>query len=232
MREIPTSAGSTSDGAAGEIKVVSLAEYVFERMENDILSGKYRRGETFTESKLSELFGVSRTPIREAIRRLEQENLIRITKKGVEITGIDRRDIEDIYEIRERLEGLAAKRCAGVIAEDGIAALRETVDLQEFYAGKGMSEKVRDTDSAFHEAIYAMCGSSVYLSVLSSLHRRIRKYRKLSLQDSARAVRAVAEHREILDALAAHDGERAERLTARHIRNARDNILKNISDAD
>ena len=216
--------------STGDLKFVSLADSVFERIEGDILSGKYKKGETFTESKLSELFGVSRTPIREAIRRLEQEDLIRITTKGIEIKGISASDIEDIYEIRGRIEGLAAKKCAGVITEEGLERLKEIIDLQEFYTGKGLSEKVRDTDSAFHESIYSICGSGIYLSVLKNLHKRIKKYRKLSIQDPGRAKRAVAEHREIYDALKAHDGELAEKLTAMHIDNARTNIMKNFNE--
>ena len=210
-----------------ELKFVSLADSVFEKIEGDILSGKYKKGETYTESKLSELFGVSRTPIREAIRRLEQENLIRITTKGVEILGIERSDIEDIYEIRSRIEGLAAKKSAGKINDDALAKLR---DIQEFYTLKGLDEKIRDTDSEFHETIYELCGSAIYLSVLSTLHRRIRKYRRLSIQDPDRAHKAVEEHREIYRALADRNGELAEKLTARHIENARDNVLKNFSE--
>ena len=216
--------------STGDLKFVSLADSVFERIEGDILSGKYKKGETFTESKLSELFGVSRTPIREAIRRLEQEDLIRITTKGIEIKGISASDIEDIYEIRGRIEGLAAKKCAGIIAEEGLEHLKEIIDLQEFYTGKGLSEKVRDTDSAFHESIYSICGSGIYLSVLKNLHKRIKKYRKLSIQDPERAKRAVLEHREIYDALKKHDGELAEKLTAMHIDNARTNIMKNFNE--
>ncbi len=216
--------------STGDLKFVSLADSVFERIEGDILSGKYKKGETFTESKLSELFGVSRTPIREAIRRLEQEDLIRITTKGIEIKGISASDIEDIYEIRSRIEGLAAKKCAGIITEEGLEHLKEIIDLQEFYTGKGLSEKVRDTDSAFHESIYSICGSGIYLSVLKNLHKRIKKYRKLSIQDPERAKRAVYEHREIYDALKAHDGELAEKLTAMHIDNARTNIMKNFNE--
>jgi len=173
---------------------------------------------------------VSRTPIREAIRRLEQEDLIRITTKGIEIKGISASDIEDIYEIRSRIEGLAAKKCAGIITEEGLEHLKEIIDLQEFYTGKGLSEKVRDTDSAFHESIYSICGSGIYLSVLKNLHKRIKKYRKLSIQDPERAKRAVAEHREIYDALKVHDGELAEKLTAMHIDNARTNIMKNFNE--
>ncbi len=213
-----------------ELKFVSLADSVFEKIEADILSGKYRKGETFTESKLSELFGVSRTPIREAIRRLEQENLINITTKGVEILGIERSDIEDIYEIRGRIEGLAAKKSAGVISDEDLKKLCEIIDLQEFYTNKGHSEKVRDTDSEFHETIYAVCGSNIYLSVLSNLHRRIKKYRRLSIQDPERAKKAVEEHRGIYEALAARNGELAEKLASEHIANARDNILKNFDE--
>ena len=216
--------------STGDLKFVSLADSVFERIEGDILSGKYKKGETFTESKLSELFGVSRTPIREAIRRLEQEDLIRITTKGIEIKGISASDIEDIYEIRGRIEGLAEKKCSGIIAEEGLEHLKEIIDLQEFYTGKGLSEKVRDTDSAFHESIYSICGSGIYLSVLKNLHKRIKKYRKLSIQDPERAKRAVLEHREIYDALKKHDGELAEKLTAMHIDNARTNIMKNFNE--
>lgn len=216
--------------STGNLKFVSLADSVFEQIEGDILSGKYKKGETFTEQKLSELFGVSRTPIREAIRRLEQEDIIRVTTKGMEVKGISSSDIEDIYEIRSRIEGLAAKKCAGIITDEDLENLREIIDLQEFYTEKGLSEKVRDTDSAFHEKIYAICGSNIYLSVLSNLHRRIKKYRKLSIQNPERAKKAVLEHREIYDALVKHDGELAEKLTAMHIDNARSNIMKNFNE--
>jgi DNA-binding GntR family transcriptional regulator len=216
--------------STGELKFISLADSVFEKIEGNILSGKYKKGETFTESKLSQLFGVSRTPIREAIRKLEQEDLIRITTKGIEIKGISASDIEDIYEIRSRIEGLAAKKCAGIITEEGLEQLKEIIDLQEFYTQKGLSEKVRDTDSAFHESIYSICGSGIYLSVLKNLHRRIKKYRKLSIQRPERAKKAVLEHREIYDALSKHDGELAEKLTAMHIDNARSNIMQNFNE--
>lgn len=215
---------------AGEVRFVSLADSVFERFEDEILSGRFAKGEIFTESRLSELFGVSRTPIREAIRRLEQENLIRNSKKGVEILGTDIDDIHDIYEIRSRLEGLAAKKCAGIIEQKEIDELREILDLQEFYIQKGLSEKIKDTDSQFHEKIYSICGSTVYSSVLSTLHRRIKKYRKLSVQNHERALLAAAEHREILDALSEHNGEKAEMLTAKHIENAHKNIVKNFKE--
>ncbi|MBR5528146.1 MAG: GntR family transcriptional regulator [Clostridia bacterium] len=221
---------TTSPQGSGELKFVSLADSVFERIENDILSGKFRPGDTYTECTLSKLFGVSRTPVREAIRRLEQEGLIRITTKGAEILGVDMQDLEDIYEIRGRLEGLAAKKCAKKITDEELASLKEIIELHEFYTQKGLSDKIKDTDSEFHETIYAVCGSDIYSSVLSSLHRRIRKYRKLSVQNPTRAAQAAKEHREIYTALENHDGNLAEKLTAQHIENAHKNIINSFNE--
>ncbi|MBQ8441619.1 MAG: GntR family transcriptional regulator, partial [Clostridia bacterium] len=91
-----------------EHKSISLAEQVFDRLETDILSGKYQPGEVLTELKLVNDLGVSRTPIREALRRLEQEHIIEITPKGILVLGVSQKDLEDILEIRTRIEGLAA----------------------------------------------------------------------------------------------------------------------------
>ena len=89
-------------------KSTSLADQVFEKLENDIIQGVYPRGELLTELKLVEQLGVSRTPIREALRRLEQERLIEDTGKGSRVVGIPVADLEDIMNIRERVEGHAA----------------------------------------------------------------------------------------------------------------------------
>ena len=91
-----------------EFKTVSLADQVFERLENDIITGVYPRGEILTELKLVEQLGVSRTPIREALRRLEQERLIAESGKGSVVLGITVEDLVDIMQIRQRVEGLAA----------------------------------------------------------------------------------------------------------------------------
>ena len=89
-------------------KTVSLADQVFERLEDDIITGVYPRGEILTELKLVEVLGVSRTPIREALRRLEQERLIAESGKGSVVLGITQEDLMDIMDIRQRVEGLAA----------------------------------------------------------------------------------------------------------------------------
>ena len=118
------------------MKNESLADKVFEQLEADILEGKYTAGETVTEIELSNKFQVSRTPIREAIRRLEQENLVSESGKGIKILGISCKDLSDIYDVRMRIEGLAARFAAEHITDDELEKLSEIIDLQEFYTSK------------------------------------------------------------------------------------------------
>ena len=132
-----------------EHKTVSLADQIFIELENNILTGVYTRGEVFTEMNLSEMLGVSRTPVREAIRRLEQERLVEITTKGVVIIGISPKDISDMYEIRLRTEGLASRWAANVMSEEAKKELCEIVELQEFYTAKKDADNIKNMDSKF-----------------------------------------------------------------------------------
>ncbi len=209
-----------------EHKMISIADQVFEELEHDILSGVYERGETLTELKLSERMGVSRTPIREALRRLEQEHIIEATSKGAKVIGISREDIADICAIRLRLEGLAARWAAERADEEGLAALRETVELQEFYTRKKDPDSIRNVDSRFHQTIYALCGSNSMRDTLEPLHRKLLKYRRVSVTAESRAVKSLEEHRAIYEAIAAREGDSAEKLTIEHVQNARDSILR------
>lgn len=205
--------------------MISIADQVFDELERDILSGVYERGEILTELKLSERLGVSRTPIREALRRLEQEHIIEPTSKGARVIGITRDDIADICEIRLRLEGLAARWTAERADAAAIQALKEAVELQEFYTQKEDPEGIKNADSRFHQAIYALCGSHSMQDTLNPLHRKLLKYRRVSVSAHSRAEKSLEEHRAIYEAIAAHDGAKAEALTIQHVRNARDSIL-------
>ena len=209
-----------------EHKTISLADQVFEHLETDILSGKYKIGESLTESKLSLELGVSRTPIREALRRLEQEHLIEEAPKGMVVVGIGEKDLADIFEIRAALEGKAAKMAAENYNEEQMNVVREALEFQEFYLGKQDPDRIKSMDSRFHETIYKMSGSTIFYDVLMPLHKKILKYRKASVSDSSRAAASVAEHRAIYEAIAAHDGELAARLIIEHLNNAYNHIIR------
>lgn len=207
-----------------EHKTVSIADQVFEILEKDILTGVYARGEILTETKLSEKLGVSRTPIREALRRLEQERLVVGTSRGMRVVGLDMRDIEDIYEIRSRVEGLAARRAADRAKPEQLDELKRILDMQEFFTIKEDSDSIIDADNQFHDMLYRLSGSLVLYDTLSPLHRKIVRYRKVSVRHGGRAKESYAEHKAIYEAIAAHDPDKAEELLLRHTVNARNSI--------
>ena len=209
-----------------EHKSISLAEQVFDRLETDILSGKYQPGEVLTELKLVADLGVSRTPIREALRRLEQEHIIEMTPKGILILGVSQKDLEDILEIRTRIEGLAAYMAAKNITEEQMEELRETVELQEFYVPKHDADRINGMDSKFHLLIYRFSGSVPLYDTLMPLHKKLLKYRKASVENEIRSVNSSQEHRAIFEAIAARNAELAEKYMMEHIANAKDYIQK------
>ena len=209
-------------------KTASLADQVFEKLENDIIQGIYPKGEILTELKLVEQLGVSRTPIREALRRLEQERLIEDAGKGSKVLGITEDDLLDIMNIRERIEGLAAYYAAINITEEGKAALSHIVDLQEFYFNKNDPDHLRKVDDEFHDAICRLSGRTVITDTLIPLHRKTRRFRRIAMEDRERTTKTTQEHRAIYEAIVSGDALLAKQLTKAHIANAKDHMIRNL----
>ncbi len=208
-----------------EHKTISLAEQVLERLENDILTGKYQRGEVLTELKLVSDLGVSRTPVREALHRLEQEHIIEITQKGILVLGVTEQDLKDIFAIRMRIEGMASAFAVENMSPEQLNELKETLELQEFYVGKQDPERIKTMDSKFHQLIYRYCGSAVLNDTLMPLHKKVQKYRRASVENNSRAQQSAREHRAIFEAIEARNAALAEKYTTEHIANAADHIL-------
>lgn len=207
----------------------SLSGKVFEALENEILTGVLEPGEVLSENKVSSRLGVSRTPVREALLRLEQEGLVKAEPgKGAVVVGITQGDLLDIYEIRIRIEGLAARYAARNITDEQVKEMVDVVELQKFFAAKGDSQNVRDLDSKFHSMIYKFCTSRILTDTLNSLHHRIERFRRMSVETGGRGSLSVEEHKEIVEALAAHDEDKAENLLIEHIRNARDKLFEMV----
>lgn len=207
----------------------SLGISVFEELEEGILNGKIESGENLTEIKLSSDLGVSRTPVREALRMLEQKNLVQITpNKGAIVLGISEKDLDDIYTIRMNIEGLGARWTVANITEEQIDDLKEIVELQEFYMMKDSLEQINQLDAKFHEKMYEYSNSRTLQYMLSDLHHMIKRYRKISFNSKGRTEKAIEEHRKILEAVISHDSDAAEKLTIQHIKNAKENLLNII----
>ena len=209
-------------------KTASLADQVFEKLENDIIQGIYPKGEILTELKLVEQLGVSRTPIREALRRLEQERLIEDAGKGSKVLGITEDDLLDIMNIRERIEGLAAYYAAMNITEEGKAELAHIVDLQEFYFNKHDADHLRKVDDEFHDAVCRLSGRTVITDTLIPLHRKTRRFRRIAMEDRERTRKTTQEHHAIYEAIVSGDALLAKQLTKAHIANAKDHMIANL----
>jgi len=210
-----------------EHKNISIADQIFEQLEREILSGKYPRSTVLSELGLSKELGVSRTPVREAIRRLEQEDILEECGKGMVVVGITPEDMKDMFEIRLAVEGEAARRAAQLITDDRLHALREILDLQRFYSEKGgenSSDQIKNMDSQFHEIVYSACGSRPYIRTLLPLHKRMMKLRKASVSKHSRAMQSLEEHEAIYEALRKHDPDAAEEAVLTHTRNARERM--------
>ncbi len=206
-------------------KTVSLADQVFEQLENDIIQGIYPRGEILTELKLAEQLGVSRTPIREALRRLEQERLISDAGKGSVVLGITEDDILDIMNIRQRIEGLAAYYATINMDDEARAELAHIVDLQEFYYNKEDLDHLRQADDKFHDAICRLSGRTVIYDTLRPLLRKTRRYRRISMQSKDRVTNTMREHREIYEAIISGNADLAMELSSKHIEKAKQHMI-------
>ncbi len=209
-----------------EHKTISLADQVFDHLENDILSGKYQRGEVLTESKLCAEMGVSRTPIREALRRLEQEHIIEESGKGSVVIGINEKDLEDIFLIRKSLECMAASLAAKNRTDEQLKDLKEALEFQEFYLNKNDPEQIKLMDNRFHETLYKLSGSTTFYDTLVPLHKKIQKYRRASVENSSRAAASVAEHRKIYEAIESKNSVAAAKYASEHVENAYRHIMR------
>ena len=206
----------------------SLADQVFERLENDIIQGVYPRGEILTELKLVEQLGVSRTPIREALRRLEQERLIEESGKGSVVLGITSDDLVDIMNIRQHIEGLCAYYACVNMTEEGLKELQHIIDLQDFYYAKWDTDHLQKADDMFHDAICELSRRNVIRDTLVPLHRKTRRYRRNALLDKDRATQSLKEHHTILDAMLTGDPDKVKTAMDFHMGKVKAQLLKGL----
>lgn len=206
----------------------SLRGRVFQKLREDILSGKYKEHEELKEVAIGEELGVSRTPVREAFRQLELEGLIQIVpNRGAYVTGITAKDVKDIYMIRSLLEGLCARLATEKITEEQLEEMEENVYLADFHASKGHLDQMAELDNRFHDILYEACDSKMLEHTLRDYHQYVLRVRQKTLATNTRGRASNNEHRQIMEAIKTKDADRAEQLANRHMLNAYDNMVKN-----
>ena len=172
----------------------SLRSQVFQTIRDDILKGKYEENDELREATLGKELGVSRTPVREALRQLELEGLVNIIpNKGAYVTGISDKDVHDIYMIRSMLEGLCVRWATEHITQEQLEELDEIILLSEYHMDKGHSDQLTELDGRFHQILYEASKSRILDHVLSDFHKYVQLQEGLPLrQKSVRSSRLVS----------------------------------------
>jgi DNA-binding GntR family transcriptional regulator len=206
----------------------TLADRVFTRLQDDIVLGVLPPGTKLGETELAARYGVSRGPLREAIRRLESRKLLeRVPHVGTRVASLNVADLIEIYRVREALEGMAARLAAEQMTDEEVAGLRDVLAQHE--QQQDLKEDTayfqREGDLDFHYRIIQGSHNHTLIHLLiGEIYHLVRMYRYQFSTTANRPQKALAEHRRIIEAIEARDGEMAELLMRRHISRARENI--------
>ena len=205
-----------------------LRDVVFNTLREAILRGDLVAGERLMELQLAAKLGVSRTPIREAIRMLEQEGLaITIPRKGAIVAGMTEKDMQDVLEIREALEELSVQVACDKITEEEIAKLQENMKKFESSLESGDLKKMAQADVEFHDVIYQATDNPKLISMLNNLREQMYRYRVEYLKNPQNHEQLLKEHEAIYKGIVEKDKKAVTEMIRRHISNQVD-VVKNI----
>ena len=213
-----------------DCKERALEGRVMQKIREDIVGGKNQEHDALREAAGGKELGVSRTPVREALRQLELEGLVTIIpNRGAYVTGISQKDSWDIYSLRSLLEGMCARWAVEHITEKQLDELEEIILLSEFQLKKGSgfsAEQITALDGRFHDVLYEASGSRILSHVLTDFHNYVQSARKSSVISEDRARKSIREHKQILRAIRDRDAEMAEQLANEHILHVMQNLKK------
>lgn len=209
-----------------DYKKVSLSNQISEKIEEEILHGQYPQGSIISPEKAASDLRVGLGTVKEALIRLEAERLVEETGAGFKVLGITAGDIDDMFDVKRKIEAKATALAAEKMSDEALAELGAILKRQEKAVEAGGAEAVKNLDTKFHDFIYSCCGSTTYEIILSPIHHKLSKYRKASLEKSDRIMNSVKEHRKVYEAMARRDIEEVERLMMIHIEHAYASITK------
>lgn len=202
---------------------------VIDILREAIINGTLRPGEKILEGRLAEELGISRTPVREALRNLEQEGFIRIIpRKGVCVAEFSEEDIEETFQVRTALELLAVELASARIDAAGEAALRKVLQEEEEAIESGDLVAQVSKDTEFHEHIYRIAGNQKLIQVMSNLREQITRFRFVSIGGRGRGKEVLLEHEGIFEALVRKDADLARERIYRHVQSTKEALLEAI----
>lgn len=206
-----------------------LRDVVFNTLRRAILRGELKPGERLMEIQLANKLGVSRTPIREAIRKLELEGLVlMIPRKGAEVAEITEKNLRDVLEVRCALEELAVQLACDRIDKEMLKELHEAAEHFRDILGSDDITVIAEADEAFHDVIFTATGNARLIQLLNNLREQMYRYRIEYLKKKECYPQLLEEHATIIRAIEEHDKDKATQITGQHINNQVDTVVDTL----
>ena len=210
-----------------------LRDVVFNTLRQAILKGELAPGERLMEIQLAEKLGVSRTPIREAIRKLELEGLVlMIPRRGAEVARISEKSMRDVLEVRRSLEELAIELACQRMTDEEFKELQRAQEAFKSAVEHGSAMEIAETDEAYHDIIYNSTGNMRLVQILNNLREQMYRYRLEYIKDEDKRQILLVEHNKIYRALCSRHVEEAKEAMREHIDNQEITVLKNIKEQE
>ncbi len=210
-----------------------LREVIFTTLREAIIMGELKPGERLMEVQLAEKMGVSRTPVREAIRKLELEGFVNmVPRKGAHVARLSVKDIMDVLEVRASLDGLATALAAERITDEELKELKHVQSQFENYVEKDNLQCIIKKDVEFHDIIYHASKNDKLIQIVNNLREQVYRFRVIYLKDFSSTKEVIKEHMEIFDALIEKDSKAAGEAAKSHIKNQEMMILKRLENND
>ncbi|RDU23469.1 GntR family transcriptional regulator [Anaerosacchariphilus polymeriproducens] len=210
-----------------------LRDVVFNTLREAILKGELKPGERLMEIQLAERLGVSRTPIREAIRKLELEGLVlTIPRRGAEVAKMTEKNMREVLVVRKALEVLAVEIACEVITQPQIVELKEVAKAFEQSMNSKDLKKIAEADVRFHDLIYQSTGNKRLVQILNNLREQIYRYRIEYLKDASTYPSLLQEHQALIEGLKNRDKEFVKDIMNRHIENQERTVINIIREQE
>ncbi len=208
-----------------------LREVVCETLREAIISGVLRPGERLMEIQLAEELGVSRTPVREAIRKLELEGfVIMIPRRGTYVADLSIKDINEVFEVRSALDSLANGLAAERITEEELEQMERLLVQISACVDNGNMEKIVELDGQFHDILYRASRNDRLVGIINNLREQLTRFRTISMAYPGRLKKTIEEHTQLVEAIAARDVDLAQQLAVEHMANSEQTLLQDINE--
>ena len=213
-------------------KSTPVREWAYNNLKSDVLAGRFNPGERLTEEHLAKSLGVSRTPVREALHKLESEGLVKpLERRGFSVARDSREEMEDLFDIRAALEGYAIRLICDCITDESIDALKDLIHKAENALKRKKLDEIFKYNTRFHDILHGVIShKSRFYTLIADTRKYVLRYRKDSLHYLTGARRTIDGHKKILMAIGLKDPDLCERVMREHVQEAKEEALRTITE--